>query len=467
MADRVSAKRRQRNLASYHRRVADRRERGLCIKCGKRPPAPGRSICAFCGEKARAADRARAARLLAEGKPVRDPEARRLADRERGRRRHAERKAAGLCVKCGRASALAERTQCGPCAERRLAADRARHARARAEGKPRRDSEAARLADCERGHRRRAERRAAGVCIRCGHFPPEEGRSMCEPCRDDRRAAIRARRAERRAAGLCETCAAPVTGGAVYCGPCAAARSERRQRNPEAHREADRRRYAERRAQGDCTRCGKPANGAAECQTCRDAARDRYDARRAAGVCVKCQTPTVGGAACCASCAVANIGPRDREAENAARRRQYAERRAKGRCVECNAPSPGAARCRPCAVANVGHRDREAENAARRRRYAERRANGRCVECSAPSPWTARCEPCSLRQRESSGAFRGIPLWDPSWTVIEIATGEDLGTYDSEMEVAACLAFTKLSRDEVEVIADASPMATFTAPGWW
>ena len=467
MADRDSARRRQRKLASYHRRIAERVARGMCSKCGKHPPAPERSICASCGEKAGSAERARTARLRAEDKPVRDPEARRRADRERGRRQHAERRAAGLCVKCGRAPALPERTQCGPCAERRLAADRARHARAREEGRPRRDSEAARLADRERSRRRGAARRAAGLCIRCGHIPPEEGRSMCEPCRDDRRAAKRARRAERRAAGLCETCATPVTGGAAYCGSCAAARNERRQRDPEAHREADRRRYAERRARGDCTRCGTPANGAAECQTCRDAARHRYDARRAAGVCVKCQRPTVGGAACCASCTVANVGQRDREAENAARRDRYAERRAKGRCVECNTPSPGAARCRPCAAANAALRDREAENAARRRRYAERRANGRCVECNAPSPWTARCEPCSLRSREVSGAFRGIPIWDPSWTVIEIATGEDLGTYDSEMEVAACLAFAKLSRDEVEVISDASPMATLTAPSWW
>ena len=186
MAGQDSAKRRQRKLASYHRRVAERVARGMCPKCGQRPPAPDRSICASCGEKARAAERARAARLRAEGKPVRDPEARRQADRERDRRQHAERKAAGLCVKCGRAPALPKRTQCAPCAERRLAADRARHARARAEGKPRRDSEAARLADRERGRRRRAERRAAGMCIRCGNIAPEKGRSMCEPCRDDR-----------------------------------------------------------------------------------------------------------------------------------------------------------------------------------------------------------------------------------------------------------------------------------------
>ena len=78
----------------------------------------------------------------------------------------------------------------------------------------------------------------------------------------------------------------------------------------------------------------------------------------------------------------------------------------------------------------------------------------------------ARCEPCSRKHREGSGAFRGIPIWDPSWTVIEIATGREHGPYDSEADVALCLAFAKLSRDEVKVIADISPMATMTAPPW-
>ena len=51
--------------------------------------------------------------------------------------------------------------------------------------------------------------------------------------------------------------------------------------------------------------------------------------------------------------------------------------------------------------------------------------------------------------------------------MIEIATGACHGTYGSEMEVAACLAFAKLSRDEVEVLTDVSPMASFTTPTWW
>ena len=219
---------------------------------------------------------------------------------------------------------------------------------------------------------------------------------------------------KRRAAGLCETCAAPVTGGAAYCGPCAADRNERRQRSPEAHRETDRRRYAERRARGDCTRCGKLANGAAECQ---DLPRRRTRPLR--------RPPAPPESASSARCPPSAARPAARPAPSPMsgsaiarrrtppRRQRYAERRAKGRCVECNTPSPGAARCRPCAVANVGQRDREAENAARRRRYAERRATGRCVECDAPSPWTARCEPCSLRQSRELGGVSRHPAVGP------------------------------------------------------
>ena len=294
MADRDIAKKR-RNLERFHQRTKERRAAGLCVKCGKTEPAPERTLCAPCLEKRRAADLARSARLRAEGKPRRDPERAKRYERERSQRQHAERKAAGICTKCGRAQARPERTTCEPCAEQHRARDRERHARARAEGIPYggRDPEARRRAGRKRSRRRSEARKAAGLCIRCGHVAPAEGRAMCEPCREDRRAAKRARHAERRAAGLCVNCATPAPGGRAYCDPCAKTRSRRR--NLEAKREADRRRYAERRARGDCTSCGKPAYGAAECQACCDAARARYDARRAAGACVKCQTPTNTG----------------------------------------------------------------------------------------------------------------------------------------------------------------------------
>ena len=415
-----AGKQRAADLERYHRRTAERVAAGMCPKCGKRPPAPGRSQCQPCLEKDAAAGRARDARLRGAGVPRRDPAREREYRREHNRCEREQRSALGLCIRCGKSSAAPGRMSCEPCLDKRRASDRAKYAAGKAAGMlyGGSDPEVRRRVGRKRSRKRSEDRRAAGLCVRCGAVPPAEGRTMCEPCRDDRRAADRARHAERRAAGVCPDCAAPAPGGKLYCEPCAGTRSRRR--NLEAKRKAARRRYAERRARGDCTSCGKPTDGTAECQSCRDAARDRYDARRAAMVCVKCRAPTVGGAAYCA----------------------------------------------PCAAVKAEQRDREAQYAARRRRYAERRAKGLCVGCGAPSPGVARCEPCSRKHRESSGAFRGIPLWDPSWTVIEIATGEHLGTYDSEMEVAACLAFARLSHDEVEVIADVSPMASLTAPRW-
>ena len=420
MAYRDIEARRKNDLARFHRRTEARRAAGLCLRCGKRPPAPERRLCAPCNEKRNAASRARDARPRTAGKPRRDPNNAKQYTRERSRCQYAEHVAAGICTKCGRAPARRGRTTCEPCAGKHRAGDRARHAKAKAEGIPYggRDPEARRRAGRKRSRRRAEARRAAGLCIRCGHIPLEEGRATCEPCREDRRAAKRALHAERRSKGLCVQCATPAPGGKAYCDPCAGTRSRRR--NLKAKRDADRRRYSARRARGDCTSCNKPANGAAECRACRDAARARYDARRAAGICVKCKTPTYGGATYCG----------------------------------------------PCAVAKEERRDREAEYAAKRARYAERRAGGRCVECNAPSPGVARCEPCSRKHRESSGAFRGIPVWDPTWTVIEVATGRELGTFDSEADIALCLAFEKLSRDEVEVLCDASPMSSYTAPPW-
>ena len=421
MAYRDIEKRRRNNLARFHRRNETRRAAGLCLKCGKVPPAPERTLCDPCAEKRRAADRARSARLRAEGKPRRDPAQAKRYERERSSRQHAERRAAGICTKCDRAPARPERTCCEPCAERHRGRDRARHAQAKAEGIPYggRDPEARR-----RAGRKRSLRRSVG---------PPRGRPL-HPLRHMSRPRRAGRCASRAATtggsrnvrvmpnveppASASDCATPAPAGKAYCDPCVETRSRRR--NLKAKREADRQRYAERRARGDCTSCGKPAHGAAECQACCDTARARYDARRAAGVCVKCRIPTYGGTAYCA----------------------------------------------PCAVAKAERRDRDAEYAAKRRRYAERRVRGHCVECDAPSPGVARCEPCSRKHRESSGAFRGIPLWDPSWTVIEIATGREHGPYDSEADVALCLAFAKLARDEVEVIADISPMATLTAHPW-
>ena len=77
MADQDLEIRRARDLERYHRRTAERRAQGLCLKCGKQPPTPGLSWCELCAAKKRPADRAR------------------------HHRRTAERVAQGLCPKCG------------------------------------------------------------------------------------------------------------------------------------------------------------------------------------------------------------------------------------------------------------------------------------------------------------------------------------------------------------------------------
>ena len=103
MACRDIAERRRRNLERFHQRTEERRAAGLCVKCGKSGPAQERTLCEPCLDKRRAADRARTARFRDEGRPRRDPERTREYERERSRRQHAERKAAGICTKCGRA----------------------------------------------------------------------------------------------------------------------------------------------------------------------------------------------------------------------------------------------------------------------------------------------------------------------------------------------------------------------------
>ena len=98
-----------------------------------------------------------------------------------------------------------------------------------------------------------------------------------------------------------------------------------------------------------------------------------------------------------------------------------------------------------------------------RKRVAKRRAAGLCPRCGQPVYGASRCEACARRSYERSDFFRGIPVWDPSFTVIELATGETHGPFDTEAEAVACLAFAWLEFDEVEIVSDAPVTARLTA----
>ena len=120
--------------------------------------------------------------------PPRDPAKKKARD-ERHRQRHIDRVASGVCTRCGRLPPEPGIKVCTGCAEKRRAADRARRAKARSEGKQYggRDPERCRRADRAGDRRRRRARQEAGLCTSCGLRRPQDNRSVCEPCREARR----------------------------------------------------------------------------------------------------------------------------------------------------------------------------------------------------------------------------------------------------------------------------------------
>ncbi len=332
----------------------------------------------------------------------RNPEVRKARDRERIARRTASRIAQDLCPRCGKVPPAPGRSVCAGCAAKRNRAGRARDARPRAAGMPRRDPETVRQSERQRTRSKREQRAAKGLCTRCGKQPAADGRASCEPCLEKRRADDRARYAAGKAAGL----------------PYGGANAEAKRK---AARLKSRRRQKARAGAGLCIRCGKrpPVEGGTTCQPCRD--------RR-----------------------------------QAAERRQYDERRAAGRCTRCGQPA-GLSRCGPCAAIEEASHNPERKNARSRQLYARRRAAGLCTACGAPSQGAARCAPCAERSYQGSAHFRGIPVHEPVWTVIELETGREHGPFDDPADVALCLAFGKLDRNRVEIVADAPVTASFTA----
>lgn len=337
--------------------------------------------------------------------PYRDPNVARAKDRERFRKCVAARRAAGLCPRCGKRAPAPGRSTCEPCAERARAAGRARDARLRAVGKPRRNKEKARAYERERPRRQVVERIARGVCAKCGSNPAESGQRLCETCAEKRREYDRSRYAEAR------------DRGELYGG-----------RNPQAKRKAARiasqKRRKARLDSGACTRCGRqpPADGGTTCEPCRTirqgAERELYAARRAARLCARCGGPT----------------------------------------------TDGGSRCAPCAVLEAERGRPDRKNARSRQRYWERRAAHRCTDCNGPSFGASRCPACAERSYARSDHVRGMPVYPTSFAVILIATEECLGTFDDEMDAVAFIAYEDLSGDEVEVVRDAHPLASLA--GW-
>ena len=131
-----------------------------------------------------------------------DPDTGRVRGRESFRRRTAERRAQGLCPRCGKASPAPGRNLCEPCGEKRRKAARVRDASRRAAGKKRyTDPTKERARNRKRYHQQTAERLAQGLCPKCGKGELAPDRKLCDPCGGKRRKAERARYAAGKAAG--------------------------------------------------------------------------------------------------------------------------------------------------------------------------------------------------------------------------------------------------------------------------
>ena len=252
-------------------------------------------------------------------------------NRECFRRRTAERRAQGLCLRCGQSLR--------PCRAVFYASDAPGSVESPREYATRNEEPPARrgtrtprterVRKRQRYQQQTAERQAQGLCPKCGRekLPPD--RRLCNPCGVKRRKAERARYAAGKAAGK------------LYGGkdPNLCRRIARKKSKERFHARHD---------AGLCTRCGRRplVAGGTTCEPCSDvrraADREQYAKRRADGLCGRCGGPTDGGSRC-AQCAM--FEARRHEQKNAASRKRYARRRAKRLCTDCAQPSQGASRC--------------------------------------------------------------------------------------------------------------------------
>ena len=175
-------------------------------------------------------------------------------------------------------------------------------------------------------------------------------------------------------------------------------------------------------------------------------------------MCTRCGSrPPVEGGTTCAPC---------RARRQARERERYASLRASNTCVKC-ADRPafdGTAMCMACSAMEAESGRMERKNAASRERYRTLRARNRCTTCGAPGHGASRCPPCAERSYTRSAHFRGMPDWDPDFTVVDLATMEEHGPFASRADADACAAFLKLPPGRFEVVAGNHPLGA--SVGW-
>ena len=262
---------------------------------------------------------------------------------------------------------------------------------------PYKDPEKERACGRRRYERITAERIARGMCPRCGKAKPAPDRTLCRHCGEKRRKAERARCAKAKAAGI------------LYGG-----------RDPERWpRVCARQEQAARSGHGGTLARARAVAHIHPLKAARCANRATWHGVTGSGN----NMPRGESPACAAG---------------AARRRSVMPRIATG------APGSAAKRSR-----------KKAKNTRSRQRYVQRASTKAlyrlCRTVPGRVPVSSVRPPGPGRVRASIAVCRILP---PRVTVIEIATGVNHGTWERWEDVVMCLAFAKLSRDQVELIPD-------------
>ena len=154
------------------------KQRGICPYCKKEKPEPGKVSCQHCIDKQK---------HWAENMT---PEARarkKARTRELAKLRYERKKAAGVCVQCGKVQPTPGRTYCAKCAEQRK-----KYYYVPTPETAEQYRETARAYNKARYERRKA----AGLCTRCGE-PAAPGKTNCENCLRKMRENMRRRREEK------------------------------------------------------------------------------------------------------------------------------------------------------------------------------------------------------------------------------------------------------------------------------
>ena len=71
----------------------------------------------------------------------------------------------------------------------------------------------------------------------------------------------------------------------------------------------------------------------------------------------------------------------------------------------------------------------------------------------------ARCESCARRSNSRAPEPHRASAPFPEYTVVELGTGDVIGSFETEAEAAACLVFAGLRPEQVEIRSDVPLMA--------